>query len=81
MYRLTNFQNFEIPSGCSNGYLPFQELRGGAMVLEEALDWLCLHLPAASLPKQFQGISQVASASGKASIVARASHSPAAGNR
>ena len=51
------------------------------MVLEEALDWLCLHLPAASLPKQFQGISQVASASGKASIVARASHSPAAGNR
>ena len=58
-----------------------QELRHGAMELEEALDWLCLYVPASQLPKQFQGISQVASASGKASILARAAPQPAATKR
>ena len=52
--------------------MTLQELRHGDMELEDALDWLCLHLPASQLPKQFQGIGQVASASGKASVIALA---------
>ncbi|KAK9843599.1 hypothetical protein WJX84_000161, partial [Apatococcus fuscideae] len=58
-----------------------QELRHGEMGLEEALDWLCLHVSASQLPKQFQGISQLASASGKASVLARAAPQQAGGKR
>lgn len=48
------------------------------MSLEAALDWLCLHLPHAQLPRRFAGGIKTGHAGGSVRLLARASDAPQA---
>lgn len=60
---------------------PLQALAGGDASEEAVLDWLCLHLDPADLPRRFAGAAQSRAAAAGIRVVAKADEAAAAARR
>lgn len=58
-----------------------QSLAGGEVSEEAVLDWLCLHLDPADMPRRFAGAAQSRAAAAGIKVVAKADEAAAAARR